>query len=130
MLADGGSSKDRRGGRELDHQSVGVLDAVEPVVAIEAVRVSIDRVHDDHAAACTVGGFDDPLERVEEELGAEPLTVERLVEREATDQVSGHAGVAGAEGATGKFAACDLRRRDRVVGDDGAFAGAGPYGRP
>ena len=47
--------------------------------------------------AAAVRGVDDPFERVEEQLGAEPLTMEGLVERESTDEVTRQVGVVAAE---------------------------------
>src|SRR5262249_12360017 len=90
----------------------------------------VERVDDDDSTAGPRGGVDDSLEGVDEQLGAESLAVEGLVECHSGDQVPRESAVAGAAGSAGEIDARELRRGDGVVGDDGAVVWRCPDGGP
>lgn len=110
--------KDGAGGADLHDEALGALDRFEVMVAVEAVRMVIECVDGDQAASGLGRCGDDPLERVEQQLAAEPLTVERLVEREPADQVPRNDGVTRAQRAAGEIGTHEPRRSDRVERDD------------
>jgi hypothetical protein len=84
-------------------------------MAVEAVRVAVDGIDGDETASRTLGGAEDSLECVREQLGSEPSALERAVESEARDEVPGDLAVAGAERALWQVDAGGLGWRHRVA---------------
>lgn len=86
--------------------------------AVEGGGLVVDRVDDDEAAAGGAGGVGDGGERVDEQLGAEPLAVDTPVERELGEQDRGYP----RRRAASDSSRCLLRgeevRRDREVSAD------------
>lgn len=63
-------------------------DRLEPVIAVEGCGGIVDGI-DDHVSTAEIAGSDGGSgERTRQELGAESLTVEVMVEREPSDQVA------------------------------------------
>lgn len=83
----------RRG--DLHDEAIRVGDRPEVVVLVERGGRRVDRFDHDDPARALVGGADDPLERIDEQLGAQAVSVERAIEREAAEQVARRGAVAG-----------------------------------